>query len=88
MKIQWIQNSQKTTFHILKDYNEGDELSSSCVAMDYTPQMVKHSLSKNFAADVGSNFEPMRQVVLAQTVAETHQKGNPNGVEWSGITGI
>ena len=49
--------------------------------MDSTPQMIKHSLSKNFAADVGANFEPMRQVELAQTIAQTHQKGNPNAVE-------
>ena len=62
-------------------HSEGDGLSSSSVAMDSAPQMINHSLSENFAADVVNNFEPMRQVELAQTIAQTHQKGNPNAVE-------
>ena len=43
--------------------------------------MINHSLSENFAAVVGANFEPMRQVELSQTIAQTHQKGNPNAVD-------
>jgi len=43
--------------------------------------MINHSLSENFAADVVSNFEPMRQVELAQTIAQTHQKVHSNAVE-------